>query len=119
MIGDEQRKVRICALQCWVTVRMAVDRHNAIRVFHDDVTMRIHTEGTDNIPVALCSVKKLCLVDLARDVVPNDFRHLDANPYIDAIILLFDAEPLAFFRKPLCPRTPWRDDEILCRQMLA
>ena len=119
VIGDEQRKVRVVALELRVAVGVAIDRHDAVRVLHDDVAVRIHAERAHEVAVLLRAVEQLRLVDLARDVVPDLIRHLDAHADIDAVVLLLDAEAIALIRKPLRTRTARRDDEEVRLDLLA
>ena len=119
VIRDEQREVRIMALELRVAVRMTVDRHDAVRVLHDDVAMRVHAERAHKVAVLLRTVEQLCLVDLARDIVPYLIRHLDAHADVDAIVLLLDAETVALIGEPLRSSAARRDDEEVRLDFLA
>ena len=119
MVRDEQREIRIAALQLRIAVRMAVDRHDAVRILHDHMAVRIHAERPHEIAVPLRAVDELRLVDLRGDIVPDLVRHLDAHTDIDAVVLLPESEPVALVAEPLRARASRRDDEILRRNAFA
>ena len=90
MLGDEQGEVRVLGLLGRVLIAVAVDGHDAVRVFGHDRALRVHAERAHEILIFFGLVDDLALIKLVGQVLEDLGGQLDAHADVDAVGLRLD-----------------------------
>ena len=77
VLRHEQCEVRVLRLLRGILIAVAVYGDDAVGVFIDHGTLRIHTEGADVILILFGTVNDLTLVELVGEIGENFGRQLD------------------------------------------
>ena len=101
MLRHEQCEIRVLRLLRGILIAVAVYGDDAVGVFIDHGTLRIHTEGADVILVLLGTVDDLTLVELVGEVREDLGRQLDTDAEVHTVRVRRDLEVRTDLLHPL------------------
>ena len=113
VFGDEQGEVRVLGLLGRVLIAVAVDGHDAVRVFGHDRALRVHAERAHEILIFFGLVDDLALIKLVGQVLEDLGGQLDAHADVDAVGLRLDVQLAAHALHPFAAAAADGDDALL------
>ena len=119
MLGNQQGKVGILGLFFLALVAVAVYCNDAIRIFINNDTVRIHTERADIILKFLRTIDDLALIQLIRQMGEDHGRDFDTDTDIDTVGLCRDIQLLTDMLHPLAAAAANGNDTLFAAVALV
>ena len=112
MLCNQKRKIGVFGLLFGILVAVAVNGDDAVGVFIDDRTLRVHAERAHAVAVGFGSVYNLAFVKLVRQVRKHGGGQLHANADVDSVGLGGNVKFFAHALHPFGSASADGDDEI-------
>ena len=105
MLGYEKREICILRLEFRSIKAVAVDGHDPVCIFGNNISVRIHAESPYLVLKLFSAVYDLALIKLRRQIREYDCRELDSDTNIHSVGICLDIKLTAHFFDPLAAGT--------------
>ena len=118
-VRNQKRKVCILTAKRRVCIRVPVDGVDALDVFRDDMSIRVHAERAHLIAVLLGPVNELRLIDDVRDMLKHRRRKLNAHTDVNLVVKKMQPQILTHVGEPLRAASARCGKQIVAEQLVA